>query len=463
MTTSHKRASKVTLAVCLLMLGLSASANTLPTNPFGLQYDLTTFTNDSSYYQATGMLIAGNCNASDSHFQSARAGGAEVLEYVNPVDVADNVSSLCGQSFALYRWSALWPFPASAPGSRSNFSGTHIGDIRVGSAWSNAVVSYVENLMISGTVDGVFLDVLGANLSSTLAAWSTWPSAEQDAFTNGAVDLVRRLDSARRALNPRFIIVNNNTWERGDSLGIPGEWYVDGICIEHHPSTDSFFIDNAGRTFSNLGHRRVLSIATSTAEAGNWAAIQGVTHVSDQSSYSFPTPPPITFHALTDRASTPQFFGQTTIALTPSAGLNADFKRGSLFTIASPSTFHLVGLSAYLDGLGAASGSQQVSMALYSNSGGVPANLLATSNTVTISAGQVAGWVHFSTPSTSLTAGSYWIVIHSGATGGIIRDFGTSGGSWYGNSDTFADGSSNPFGSGTSGSTTMSVYAVFTP
>jgi hypothetical protein len=103
-------------------------------------------------------------------------------------------------------------------------------------------------------------------------------------------------------------------------------------------------------------------------------------------------------------------------------------------------------------------------MELYGDSGGVPGARLAVSNTLSIAAGQVAGWVHFSTPVTSLAAGTYWIVIHTGATTGVIRDYGASGGSWYGNSDPFStSGGSNPFGSGTSGSTTMSVYAVYTP
>jgi hypothetical protein len=467
MNTLRKEVTAVLFSIVASLFGtrITFAANTLPTNPLGFQYG-TIFTNDSSYYNSTGMLIASTCNAGDSHFQDARAAGAEVLEYIDPVDVPDDIALPCSLSANFYAWSALWPYPTTSPGSRVNYMNTHIGDVSVGSAWADAVVTYVVNLMISGKVDGVFVDVLGARLW-TSANWDAWPTAEQNAFTDGAVDLVRRLDAARREINPRFIIVNNNTWYDGvNTRGLAGEWYVDGVCLEHHSSTPpGFNTDYAGRTFGNLGHRRMLAIATSTSDAVNWATIQGVTHVSDQQTYSNPGPPPIGFHPLTDRASTPQFFGQTTVGPTPSAGLNADYKRGSKFTINQ--AFKLIGLSAYLDGLGASTGSQQVLMELYSDSSGVPGTRLAVSNTISIVAGQVAGWVHFSTPATSLAAGTYWIVIQTGATTGIIHDYGASasGGSWYGNADPFStSGGSNPFGSGTPGSgSTMSVYAVYTP
>ena len=464
MNASYKKVAAAVFSLTALVFWTTAScSNSYPTNPLGLQYDPSNFTNDSSYYAQTGMLIADTCNAGDSHFQSARTAGAEVLEYINPVDILDTPP--CAEKVKFYRWSALWPYPTSAPGTRVNYSGSHIGDITVHSAWADAVVDYVENLMISGTVDGVFVDVLGERLWSTLADWTSWSTDEQNAFTDGAVDLVRRLDAARRAINPRFIIVNNNVWYDGvNTRGSPGDWYVDGVCLEHPVVTSSFKQAYAGRSFTNLGHRRMLVIASSSSDVSTWTGIQGVTHISDQQSYSNPDPHPVPFYALSDRASTPQFFGQTSIGPTPSAGLNADYKRGSKFTISQ--AFTLLGLSAYLDGGGGGTGAQQVLMELYSDASGVPSTRLAVSNTLTINSGQAAGWVHFALPApvTSLAAGSYWIVIHTGATTGIIRDYGASGGSWYGNSDPFSvSGGSNPFGSGTPGSTTMSVYAVYAP
>jgi len=49
-------------------------------------------------------------------------------------------------------------------------------------------------------------------------------------------------------------------------------------------------------------------------------------------------------------------------------------------------------------------------------------------------------------------------VIHSGTTAGVARDFGDGAPDWFGNADAFVDGASNPFGPGTAGGGTLSVY-----
>lgn len=155
-----------------------------------------------------------------------------------------------------------------------------------------------------------------------------------------------------------------------------------------------------------------------------------------------------------------QTFGRTDIAGTPSQGLTADEKRGSKFSLTSQGT--LVSLSAYLDGNGGATGSQDLRMDLYQDDNGVPGAKVAESSIVSIAAGRAPGWVSFSTPNVSLAAGTYWIVIHSGATAGVARDYGDGADNWYGNSDTFSDGASDPFGTGSAGTGTLSVYATYT-
>jgi hypothetical protein len=60
-------------------------------NSLGLSYNA--YTNDSSYDNPTGMLISGYCNSNNVAFQNARAAGAEVLEYVDPVDIPDTLPS----------------------------------------------------------------------------------------------------------------------------------------------------------------------------------------------------------------------------------------------------------------------------------------------------------------------------------------------------------------------------------
>ena len=158
--------------------------------------------------------------------------------------------------------------------------------------------------MREGKVDGVFLDVVGGQLWTSLANWNSWSQSEKNAWTDGNIDLVKRLDAKRRAINPFFIIVNNNVWSRnGDTRAAGGERYVDGIGLEHHKASSAWHKRYAGRTFSNLGQRRVIVIANSTSDALLWAKVPGVTHVSNQTSaqYKYPNIPVLPFSYRGDR------------------------------------------------------------------------------------------------------------------------------------------------------------------
>ena len=437
----------------------AVAANTFATNPVGFAYsNSASAASIAQYAHPAGMLITGRCNRYAQEFAAARANGAEVLAYLNVIQRND--STVCAADDAFYGGppgsTALWPFPTY--GARVNWPGTHMVDIRVGTAWTNRVVAYIENLMIEDKVDGVFLDDIGARPWSSLADWESWPVAEQQAWTAGSVDLVRRLDAKRRAINPRFIIVNNNVWDVAGTTGTTAEQYVDGICLEHHAPDGAYHVRVAGKPYSNLGHRRVLAIAHNTAEAQQWAAVQGITHVSDQTNYASPTPPPIPFHRLTDR---PKTFGRTTVGTIPSAGMAVDQKRGSKFTLSDKAT--LLQIRAYLDGQGASAGSQPVRMVLYRDSGGVPGARLAQSPIATINAMLTGRWVNFNLPPIALDPGAYWIVIHTGGTVPLARNRGDGAANWYGlSNDLFSDGASNPFGTGTSGTGTLSVYATYT-
>lgn len=458
----------LTLAACAsaLITGiLSASpataANTYLTNPAGFAYN--SVANVSQYAHPTGMIIVGRCNRYDPAFASARAAGAELLAYLDPVERPDAGQPTCQLDQDFYMGNAsnvpLWPYPLTNPGQRSNYPNTKIADIRAGRAWADSVVAYVEHLMAEDKVDGVFLDVVGARLWSASADWNSWPQTEKDDYTQGTIDLVRRLDASRRANKPHFIIVNNNFWDRGDAMGFAGEQYVDGVCSEHHASTSVYHQNYLARPFGNLGHRRVIAMGIDNADAQAWATMQGVTHVTDQTSaqYNAVNPPAIPFHRLTDR---PRKFGRIDIATNASAGMTANQKRGSKFSLTEAGT--LLSFSAYLDGNGGASGSQSVSMVLYQDNGGVPGAKVAESSTVNVASGTAPDWVNFPAPATALSAGTYWIVLHTGNTGVIARNRGDGAANWYGNADTFSDGASNPFGAGSTGAVTLSVNVSYT-
>ena len=280
-----------------------AVARPTPVNPLALFYN-DSFENFDAYVHPGAMIVTGHCNRYDPRFARARAAGAEVLAYINAVAVNDNLPCKAAlRAVSLYGPDVsrvpLWPSPTY--GARSDWPRTRMTDIRAGSEWSNRVVAYVEQLMREDKVDGVFLDALGGRPWSKLSQWKTWDRAEQDAWTEGCIDLVRRIDASRRAINPKFIVVNNSPWDRGDELGYKGEKYVDGIVLEH-PELDAYHEKQAGRTFSDLGHRRVLVIARSTEDARRWAEVPGVTHVSDQQKYDHPGAPPVPFTPLNDRA-----------------------------------------------------------------------------------------------------------------------------------------------------------------
>ncbi|MET0163967.1 MAG: hypothetical protein ABW318_03055, partial [Vicinamibacterales bacterium] len=99
--------------------------------------------------------------------------------------------------------------------------------------------------------------------------------------------------------NPKFIIMNNNVWDRGDTRGLPGEQYVDGVSIEHPKlGAQPWHKNYAQKAFSDLGHRRVLVVARTTADARLWSGVPGVSHVSDQIYYGNPTSPPVGFTPL---------------------------------------------------------------------------------------------------------------------------------------------------------------------
>jgi len=285
-------------AIALVTIAQRAGA----ANPLGIAYKDTT--NVSLYAQPGGMIIAGRCNRDDEVFQQARRGGAEVLAYVlatarpdRPVCRLDSVLYLNDPSRV-----PLWPYPSE--GQRVNYPQTHLTDMRPGSPWILHVVDYVEQLMRERRFAGVFLDVSGSRLWGKLASWESWPQAEQDAWTDGNIDLVRRLDEKRRAIDPSFIIVTNGFWDRGDARGFAGERYIDGIMLEHPKAGSAWHIKNAARPFGDLGHRRVLVI-TDSDSAHEWASVKGVTHVSDQyqsvEKFKHPGPPPVQFQPLKDR------------------------------------------------------------------------------------------------------------------------------------------------------------------
>jgi len=289
----------VTLLMAAAFVAFPAKAEGPQANPLALFFD-NSFTNIEDYSRPCAMLVTGNCNRYDERFQKARQAGAEVLAYLDPIEVYDKIPCKLNEGFYGGPNPPLWPFPS--PGTRVNWPKSRMTDLQAGSKWSDHVVDYVAGLMREGKVDGVFLDCIGARLWSDLAQWKSWPREEQDAWTRGNVYLVRRLDEKRREINPKFILIGNNLWDRGggDRSGWEGEKYVDGVLIEHPPLSD-YHRAYAGREFGRSGHRRVLITARTEAEGLAWSRVPGVTNVAIQAKYDHPAKPILPFHAAGDR------------------------------------------------------------------------------------------------------------------------------------------------------------------
>jgi hypothetical protein len=152
-------------------------------------------------------------------------------------------------------------------------------------------------------------------------------------------------------------------------------------------------------------------------------------------------------------------FGRITQGAIPSAGLSAEMKRASRFTLGGAGS--ISSLCAYLDGNGGVSGSQNFRLALYRDNNGAPGAKVFETIEQQISSGTAARWYCIAAPVYPVTAGQYWIAIHTGGTAGVIRDYGDGAANWYGNADTYADGAATSFGAGNPGSGTLSVMAEY--
>ena len=145
-------------------------------------------------------------------------------------------------------------------------------------------------------------------------------------------------------------------------------------------------------------------------------------------------------------------------------GLTSNAKRASRVSFSAPAKANVTAVKAYVDGRGATTGNQPLRGVIYSDSATGPATPVATSSAVTVSAGQAAGWVTLSFASpVRLTAGSYWLGLHSGGTGKVARYAAAtvSNALRYGTvADSYSDGASSPFGGTSLDSKQMSIVAI---
>lgn len=123
-------------------------------------------------------------------------------------------------------------------------------------------------------------------------------------------------------------------------------------------------------------------------------------------------------------------------------------------------TYQITQLRAWVDGLAGGKGSQPLRAVVYAEGDypNAPTQLLASSNSVSVKAGQKAGWVSFTLnqPLEISSWGDYYFGLQAGGTSNVIRYYGDQSYNDYGgnytyefgayNKDAFQDGPASSFG-----------------
>jgi hypothetical protein len=136
-------------------------------------------------------------------------------------------------------------------------------------------------------------------------------------------------------------------------------------------------------------------------------------------------------------------FGPTRPGTLWSGGQVGDRKRASQVQVAQSGT--LTEAEIFLDGNGSDAGCQSALLAVYADKAGVPGVLVATGTAFAVTAGSAGAWYTSSFSPVHLAAGPYWIAELTSGEGGVTRYNGNTG-AYYFNTNPYASGPSDPFG-----------------
>lgn len=151
-------------------------------------------------------------------------------------------------------------------------------------------------------------------------------------------------------------------------------------------------------------------------------------------------------------------FGKTSIGASWGND-GGDGKTGCKFTLSE--TASVTKLTMYIRGTG--SGPQVCKAVIYSDAAGSPNALLGTGSEITIALSQAESWVDLPFPApVALSPAAYWLgKIAGDNSGGMDVAFDVVTDAVAFNSDTYADGPSDPFGAPGLAAQERSVYATY--
>jgi hypothetical protein len=169
-------------------------------------------------------------------------------------------------------------------------------------------------------------------------------------------------------------------------------------------------------------------------------------------------------HAVPAQAQRFSTFGRTTSSgATPTAGLDADFKRASRITLTESAT--LKDMCVYLDGKGGGSGLQSIQFALYSDVNGAPGKKVVEGAGWTLDDTAAPQWICRPLSSVQvIPAGQYWFAMLTSGPTDVIRAYGNgSAQNLYTNADAYDDGPADTFGAANAAAGTLVAYVTYYP
>lgn len=230
--------------------------------PLPMQPAITDYQNPSGagsnsvpYEHQGALIVGGQSQLGSQPVKDASAAGATVLGYLDPMVIQPNSgtwgdmlwqSSVCGA--AVPQW-----------GSFNSGTGYQLADFRTvadgGSGVEQAKLHCVLENMVSANpwIAGFFADDLGSKSWYPGINWSTFGSANQQAWYDGAVAMAQTFHNV--AVEHGGMLMVNGTWEKGTiasngggypNLAANGVSYASGGYVEHHASSEvAFWTDYA--------------------------------------------------------------------------------------------------------------------------------------------------------------------------------------------------------------------------
>jgi len=154
-------------------------------------------------------------------------------------------------------------------------------------------------------------------------------------------------------------------------------------------------------------------------------------------------------------------FGRTIAGTHQTDFLDADYKGGCWFVLTEDGVVNTI--TAYI---GYNDVDTYCKAVIYDRTGTIPGDRLAISQEVKIDDvvgyGSANAWANFTiSPGATLSAGTFYLTLHAEDVVYLSEIIGIVAGSYVSNADAYGDGPSDPFGSFSSGSQTISIYASY--